>query len=73
VLDSSGQAVAKIGQRLETNLPADDAQKIRTSGLDYVNEFSLPPGQYKAHFVVRDNLRGAMGSIVTPIKVELER
>jgi VWFA-related protein len=70
ITDASGQAVGKIGQRLETNLPDDEAEKIRTSGLDYVNEVSLPPGQYKAHFVVRDNLRGALGSIVTPVKVE---
>jgi hypothetical protein len=70
VMDANGQVAGKIGQRLDTNLAADEAEKIRTAGLDYLNEFTLPPGRYVAHFVVRDNLRGAMGSIVTPVKVE---
>jgi hypothetical protein len=70
VFDANGQIAGKIGQRLETNLAADDAEKIRTVGLDYVNELVLPPGQYKVHFVVRDNLKGSLGSIVTPLKVD---
>jgi hypothetical protein len=70
ITDANGKVAGKIGQRLETNLAADEAERIRTQGLDYINEFTLPPGQYKAHFVVRDNLRGAMGSIVTSLKVE---
>jgi VWFA-related protein len=70
VTDSSGQVAGKIGQRLDTNLPPDEVQRIRSVGLDYLNEVTLAPGQYKVHFVVRDNLRGALGSIVTPLKVE---
>jgi VWFA-related protein len=70
VTDATGTVVSKLGQRLETNLQPDEAERIRSVGLDYVNEVRLPPGQYKAHFVVRDNLRGALGSIVTPLKVE---
>jgi hypothetical protein len=70
VTDSSGQVVSKLGQRLQTNLSAAEVEQIRSQGLDYMNELKLPPGQYKAHFVVRDNLRGALGSIITVLKVE---
>jgi len=31
---------------------------------------TLPPNTYTVHFVVRDNLRGTLGSVVTPLKVE---
>jgi VWFA-related protein len=70
VTDANGLVVSKLGQRLETNLPPDEVERIQSAGLDYANEVTLPPGQYKAHFVVRDNLRGALGSIVTPFKIE---
>jgi VWFA-related protein len=70
VMDAKGQIVAKIGQRMETKLPQDGVTQIQTKGLDYINEFTLPPGSYRAHFVVRDNLRGTLGSIVTPLVVQ---
>jgi hypothetical protein len=70
VTNSSGQAVSKNGQRLETNLNAVNVAQIQSKGLDYTNELVLPPGQYTVHFVVRDNLRGALGSVVAPLKVE---
>jgi VWFA-related protein len=70
VTNSSGVAVSRNGQRLDTNLAALDVTQIRSSGLDYANEVVLPPGQYTVHFVVRDNLRGALGSVVTPLKVD---
>lgn len=68
--NSAGETIGNIGQRLEANLPPDDAKTIQTKGLDYANELTLPPGQYKVHFVVRDNLRGTFGSVVVPLKVE---
>ena len=70
VTNPSGLVVSKNGQRLETNLNALNVTQIQTKGLDYTNELLLPPGQYTVHFVVRDNLRGALGSVVTPLKVE---
>jgi VWFA-related protein len=70
VMDASGQAVAKIGQRFETNLNPEGMAEIQGQGLDYANALTLPPGQYKAHFVVRDNLRGTMGSVVASLKVD---
>lgn len=70
VIDGNGQAVAKIGQRFETNLNPDGVAEIQGQGLDYANVLTLPPGQYKVHFVVRDNMRGTMGSVVAPLKIE---
>jgi VWFA-related protein len=69
-MDSSGRVVAKIGERLETNLPPESLAQIQTKGLDYANSLTLPPGQYKVHFVVRDNLKGMLGSVAVPLKVE---
>lgn len=68
--DSSGKTAATIGQRMETNLTPDDAKQIQDQGLDYANQLTLPPGEYKVHFVVRDNLRETIGSVVTPLKVQ---
>lgn len=70
VNDANGQVAATIGQRMQANLPAEDAEQIRKAGLDYDNTLTLAPGQYKVHFVVRDNLKGTMGSVVTSLKVE---
>jgi VWFA-related protein len=69
-LDSNGRVVAKLGERLETNLPPENLAQIQSRGLDYANSLTLAPGQYKIHFVVRDNLKGTMGSVVVPLKVE---
>jgi hypothetical protein len=55
---------------METNLTPDDAKQIQDQGLDYANQLTLPPGEYKVHFVVRDNLRETIGSVVTPLKVQ---
>lgn len=68
--NSEGQTLGNIGQRMEAHLKPEEASTIHTKGLDYSNEFMLPPGQYKVHFVVRDNLRDALGSIVVPLTVK---
>ena len=68
--NSSDQTTATIGQRLETKLDDSGIAQIRAKGLDYQNTLTLPPGQYKIHFVVRDNLRGVTGSIMAPLTVQ---
>lgn len=72
VMDENGSLLpdAKLGQRFETNLPADGVAEIQSNGVDYTNSLTLPPGKYKVHFVVRDNLRETLGSLVTPLKVD---
>jgi VWFA-related protein len=69
-VDSTGKAVGNIGQRMETNLPPEDAQTIQNKGIDYANELTLPPGNYRVRFIVRDNLRETLGSVVTPLRVQ---
>jgi VWFA-related protein len=68
--DASGKPVGNIAQAFNTNLPPNDATTIQAKGFEYANELLLPPGQYKVHFVVRDNLRGTLGSMIAPLKVE---
>lgn len=68
--DATGKTVGTIGQRMETNLAPNDAQQIEDKGLDYANQLTLAPGEYKIHFVVRDNLRETVGSVVTPLHVQ---
>lgn len=70
VKDSSGQVAANLGQRLDTKLDQQGVEQIRTKGLDYTNLFTVAPGEYKVHFVVRDNLRGTLGSVVVPLTVQ---
>ena len=70
VMSEGGQGVAEISQRFETNLPPEGMSEIQNKGLDYANALTVPPGKYRAHFVVRDNLRGTTGSVVTPLKVD---
>ncbi|HKD81789.1 MAG TPA: VWA domain-containing protein [Candidatus Angelobacter sp.] len=69
-IDSNGKTAGTIGQRMETNLPVEDAQTIQTKGIDYANQLVLAPGQYTVHFIVRDNLREALGSVVTSLRVQ---
>lgn len=59
-----------ISQRLDTKLNQDGINEIENKGLDYTNSLTLFPGDYTVHFVVRDNLRGIMGSVVAPLKVD---
>jgi VWFA-related protein len=70
VTDSNGKTAGNIGQRMETNLAPNDVKQIQDQGLDYANQLTLPPGQYKVHFVVRDNLRETVGSVVTSLHVQ---
>lgn len=70
VLSDSGQAAGTLGQRFETNLNAEGVAEIQSKGIDYTNILKLAPGQYRVHFVVRDNLRGSLGSVVASLKVD---
>lgn len=67
--DKTGKEVANISQRLDTKLKPDGVDQIQNRGIDYVNILTLAPGDYKVHMIVRDNLRGTLGSLVTPLKV----
>jgi len=68
--NSEGREAAKIGQRLARKLSAEELAEARSRGISYENVLTLPPGQYDVHMVVRDNLKGNLGSVVTQLKVE---
>lgn len=68
--NSEGKESAKIGQRLERPLSSDEINQLQTRGLTYDNAVTLSPGKYEVHFVVRDNLKGNLGSVVTQLTVE---
>jgi hypothetical protein len=67
--DTAGNNV-KLSKRLDTKLNANGVAQIQNQGLDYSGVLSLPLGNYRVHFVVRDNLRGTMGSVVTSLKLD---
>lgn len=67
--DKAGKQVQNISQRLDTKLKQDGVDQIQNRGIDYTNVLTLAPGDYKIHMVVRDNLRGTLGSLVAPLKV----
>ena len=69
--DSKGKNIANISQRYDAKLPPEGLAQIQSQGVEYANALALAPNSsYTVHFVVRDNLRGTMGSVVAPLKVE---
>lgn len=46
------------------------ARTIREKGLALKGVVELGPGDYTVHLVVRDELSGRVGSVITPLKVE---
>lgn len=67
--DKMGKEADNISKGLNTNLKPQDVDVIQTRGIDYTNVLTLAPGDYKVHMIVRDNLRGTLGSLVAPLKV----
>ncbi len=68
--NQAGQEAGKITQRLDRKLPPAGVTQIQASGITYANTISLPPGQYKVHVAVRDNLTGKIGSVIAPLTVQ---
>lgn len=68
-VDTMGKEAARIGQRVDRNLPQASASQLQSTGLGYANTLTLPPGSYYVHFVIRDNVRGSIGSVVAPLRV----
>ncbi len=67
--DKNGQPVAHAGQSLKGAIPPLQLLKIKQEGIYYNNALALPPGTYTVHFVVRNNLNGALGSVATSLSV----
>ncbi len=57
-------------QKIDTHLTAEKLSSIRQNGVGYRSFLDLAPGEYTVRFVVRDDLRGRIGSVAAPLKVE---
>ncbi len=67
--DRNGAAPQKDGRTAKGSLDAEGLAKAKTEGVFFKNVLQLPPGEYKVHFVVRNNLNGRIGSVTTPLTV----
>lgn len=65
--DSQGKEAAKFAQRISRKLQPQQAAVVRRDGIRYTNKLDLPAGNYGVWFVVRDNLTGRTGSVVTTV------
>jgi hypothetical protein len=64
-----GKEAARMAHRVDRTLSADNIAQIKRDGIDYTNKMTLPTGNYGTWIVVRDNLSGRTGSVVTPLNV----
>src|ERR1039458_1528068 len=55
-------------QKIDTHLTAEKLSSIRQNGVGYRGFLDLAPGEYTVRFVVRDDLRGRIGSVAAPLK-----
>ena len=64
---ADGKEAAKFAQRISRQLQPQQAAIVRRDGIKYTNKLDLAPGNYGVWFVVRDNLTGRTGSVVTTV------
>jgi VWFA-related protein len=64
-----GKQAGDFTQHVDRKFPIAAIQEIKTTGVDYKNNFELPAGEYAVWFVVRDNVSGRTGSSVVRLKV----
>jgi len=64
-----GEVAAELYQRIDSHLKADGLEQIQNNGMTYRNGLSLPAGEYRVRFIVRDSLGNRMGSVAAPVTV----
>ncbi len=67
--DSKGLPVETFSREVDGRLAEPMASDIKTRGVKFPGTMALGPGEYAAIFVVRDNIRGLIGSVSLAIKV----
>ena len=70
VKDFNGNQVSNFLQTVAANLKPENVEQVRKEGLSYRNVIDLAPGDYTVRFVVRDNLTGKIGSVLTGLTVK---
>jgi VWFA-related protein len=71
VWETSRDAVPaqRDGKSTKGTVDAESLARIKRDGVVYRSFLQLPPGDYKVHFVVRNNLNGRIGSVTAPLTV----
>jgi len=67
--DRDGAPAQRDGKTMKGNADAQALARIKRDGVVYKNFVQLPAGEYKVHFVVRNNLNGRIGSVTAPLTV----
>jgi VWFA-related protein len=67
--NTQGATSGNVAQTFEGTLPPASAEQLKKEGVKYKSSFELVPGEYTIHFVVRDNVSGKVGSLVTHLSV----
>jgi hypothetical protein len=70
VTGPTGNREDQVAQHVTMGLKPEAVTQLRSDGLNYDNKLLLPPGKYTVHFVVRDNLTGRTGSVVTSVATD---
>lgn len=65
----TGDVAAQATKKVEGRLKSETLTLVKQAGIKFHDFFELPPGEYTARFVVRDNLTGRMGSVAAPLTV----
>lgn len=68
-ISKDGAPIGDASQNIKGTLAPAVLAKMKSEGFQYNNDLELPPGQYQTRFVVRDNLRGKIGSVTAPLTV----
>lgn len=66
VRDQKGKVVGSVRDGIKIPLPGNaTAQDLKKRSVIYDTGFTLPPGEYQAKFLVRENFSGKMGTFET--------
>jgi hypothetical protein len=68
--DRDGVPAQRDGKTMKGIANAQSLARIKREGVVYKNFVQLPAGEYKVHFVVRNNLNGRIGSVTAPLTVK---
>jgi VWFA-related protein len=66
----NGAPAGNAAQTVKGTMPAATLAKVKSEGLFFSKMLELPPGEYQVRFVVRDNLRGRIGSVSAPLLLQ---
>ena len=69
IKDPKGAVVANVRDNIHVKLKGESGQQLAKTTLEYDTGFTLPPGEYTAKFLARENETGKMGTYETKFLV----